>query len=325
MKKFLTALLCVTTIFFAACSNDKPAVEVTAADVLSVDGVTTVTHDGKISLSGEQKILSPISGNVVATYFERGHDVTEGQPLFKIGKREDSAELLKARAALGESMTALAREIAEKNPAAEDRQAEVDELRARVQKLEDEAVANTVYSPVAGKISLETIQLGAAVTANETVLATIGKNNPVAVRFDISDEEKNLLLTSDGVKVTLKSSDGSTYPREGKLNFSDTAKLEVLFDNPTGRLNLGDAAQVVIDGVKVPSTLLVPEKAVQQREGGNFIFVVDSNKEAALKKISLGGKLGNYFIVNEGLKADEKIIVEGTTNLREGTPLNFRE
>lgn len=343
MRKFFTAVLAAMTIFFAACGNDQPPVEVAVEKVISANETLAITHDGRISLSGEQKILSPVSGNVVATFFERGQDVTEGQPLFQIGRKEDATALLQARTALTDAMTALARaqselaqaqaklrqhaateqDVAEKSFAVEDSLALLDERKTHLQQLEEASAAGTVFAPVAGHIGVETVPLGSPVTANETVLAAIGATNPAAVRIEISDDEKHLLQTSPALKITLKLADGSTYPRAGNLNFVEASTAEITFDNPTGRLLLGDDVQISIDGLNAPKTLLVPESAVHQRDGGNFVFVVDSNKTAALKKLSLGGKLGKYFIVNDGLKAGDSVVVEGLTKLREGTPLKF--
>ncbi len=342
MKNFLAyALLFVTTIFFTACTNNEKPVEVKVAQVVSVNGSMSIAHDGTFSLSGEQKILSPISGTVVETFFERGQEVTEGQPLFKIGHQKNETELLRAKAALGESMAALAREraqlveaevqfrnkaiaaqeVEDKKFAVNERQAEVDERKAALENLQNDSAAGMINAPSTGHIGIEGVALGATVTANETVLAQIGNTDPIAVRLEISAEERQRLESSDALKITLKLSDGSTYPRTGKLNFSEGSTVAVNFDNPIGRLLLGDAAHVVFDGVNVPNTLLVPENAVQLRGGDNYVFVVDSDKTAALKKISLGGKLGNFFIVNDGLKAGDLVVVEGLTNLRDGTPL----
>ena len=342
MKNFLAyALLFVTTIFFTACTNNEKPVEVKVAQVVSVNGSMSIAHDGTFSLSGEQKILSPISGTVVETFFERGQEVTEGQPLFKIGQQKNETELLRAKAALGESMAALAREraqlveaevqfrnkaiaaqeVEDKKFAVNERQAEVDERKAALENLQNDSAAGMINAPSTGHIGIESVALGATVTANETVLAQIGNTDPIAVRLEISAEERQLLESSDALKITLKLSDGSDYPRSGKLNFSEGSTVAITFDNPIGRLLLGDAAHVVFDGVNVPNTLLVPENAVQLRGGDNYVFVVDSDKTAALKKISLGGKLGNFFIVNDGLKAGDLVVVEGLTNLRDGTPL----
>ena len=335
MKKFLAIVLCAATIFFAACGNEQPPVEVTAVKVTVADGSFTLTHDGKISLSNELKILPPISGNVVATYAEVGAPVTDGQKLFQIGTQRDATALVQAKAQLGESMTALAREMSELQRAevqlkqnaispaevddkrfkVDDRRAEVAERQEHVKQLEEAQSTGTVLAQKSGTLG-ERIQLGAAVTANETVLATIGRSDPIAVRFEISDVEKQCLLSSAALKVTLKLADGKIYPHEGTLNFIDNATAQATFANSDGTLQIGSAAQVVLDGMHVSKVLLVPENAIQRRGEDNYVFVAAQNKNAALKKISLGGKLGNFFIVNDGLKADDSVIVHGLTNLR---------
>ena len=337
MKKIF-AILLAATIFLAGCGNEEPPVQVTAEKVLSADGALTVTHDGKISLGDEHKVLSPIAGNVVATYFQGGQPVTEGQVLFQIGTQENSAELLQAKAKLSETMTALAKElselrqaetllkqnatsaqeVADKKSAVDERQAELDELKQKVQALEEDSAAGIVKAPVSGTIGVDNIQLGAQVSAGDT-LATIGKNNPVAVRFEVSQEEKHLLMSSDALKVSLTLTDGTS--REGKLNFPDASTAEALFDNSDERLTLGNTARIELGGVKISKALLVPENSIQRRGEENFVFVVSKDNTAAEKKISLGGKLGTYYIVNDGLNAGDSVVVEGLTKLREGTPI----
>ena len=201
-------------------------------------------------------------------------------------------------------------------------QAEISERQALIQRLEDDALAGIVYSPMTGQVNIGSVRLGAQVKSGETVLATVGNDNPVVVRFEVSDAEKNILSASNP-KVTLKFSDGTTYLREGKLTFNDTT-AEAMFDNPIGLLLLGHEVELELSGLKVPGVLLAPEKAIHQREGGDYVFVVDSDKKAVLKKVSVGGKLGNKFIVNDGLKAEDEVVVEGLMNLREGTPLSVK-
>ena len=345
MKRFLLyAFLPLIIIFFAGCANDEPPVDVKTEKISALDESTIISHDGKISLSDEQTILSKISGKVVATYCAGGQDVTENQPLFKIGTHEKETELLQAKTDLGENMTALAREISELNQAeqllkknsataqevseknfkVQERQAKLAEQQALVKKLEEETAAGIIISPITGQIGVDSVITGANVTENETVLAHVGKINPAAVHFEISPEEKNFLMAGT-LKVLLKLSDGTTYQHEGKINFVENSTAAATFDNPEKKLPLGGAAHVEITGLKMPGALLVPEKSVQLRGEENYVFVVDSNKTAALKKISLGGKIGTYYIVKDGLRAGDSVVVEGLTNLRDGTPVKFRD
>ena len=319
MKK-ICAMFFVMMFLLTACSNEQP-VEVMMEKVTAIDGAFTITHDGNISLSNNQNVLSNVSGDVIEKFFRDGDNVTEDQPLFKIGTKEAETELLQAKKELAEAMTNLAKEAAKKKPV-KALQAEITERQAFIQKLEDEAAAGIISSPTAGQINIGSVRLGAEVKAGETVLATVGSDNPAIVRFEVSDAEKNI-LSMGKPKVTLKFTDGTNYPREGKLTFNNTT-VEATFDNPIGLLLLGHEVQLELNDLKVPGVLLVPEKAIHQREGGDFVFVVNSDREAALKRVLLGGKINNQFIVNDGLRAGEEVVVEGWNNLREGTPLSVK-
>ena len=126
----LLAMFFVMMILLTGCSNEPP-VEVKTDKVIASDGALTLTRNGQISLSNEQKVLSSVSGNVIEKFFNDGDEVTEGQQLFKIGSKEAETELLQAKQELAEAMTTLAKEAAQKKPV-EDLQAEVAE-RHRIQ------------------------------------------------------------------------------------------------------------------------------------------------------------------------------------------------
>ena len=309
MKKFFV-LICAAIIFFAGCGNEQ-AVEIPTEKVSAADVTLTLTRDGKISLSRELMIYSNISGEVVEKYFKDGDEVTEGQKLFKVGSAERESELLQAKRELSEAMTSLPKELAQKNSVGE-LQNKIAELQERVKILEDESEAGMVFAPITGRLDAENLRLGQAVTANETVLAKIGQINPAVVRFEVSAAEKNFLAASNP-KVMLKFKDGSTYARAGKIIFLSDTTAEATFDNPDNSLPLGEEVQLELENVKIPNALLVPENAIQQRDGENFVNVVDENKNVVTKKISLGGKVGNQFVVSEGLQAGDTVRL-GTRN-----------
>ena len=296
-------ILMTLIIFFAGCGNE--AVEIPTEKISAADVTLTLTRDGKISLSRELMIYSNISGEIVEKFFKDGDEVKEGQKLFKVGSAERESELLQAKRELSEAMTSLPKELAQKNSVGE-LQNKISELQARVKILEDESEAGMVFAPITGRLDAENLRLGETVTANETVLAKIGKANPAVVRFEVSAAEKNFLATSNP-KVMLKFKDGSTYARPGKIIFSSDTTAEVTFDNPDESLPLGEEVQLELENVKIPNALLVPENAIQQRDGENFVNVVDENKKVVPKKISLGGKVGNQFVVSEGLQAGDTV------------------
>lgn len=321
MRKFL-AIFFAMMILLTGCSNEPP-VSVKTEKVQLVDGNLSLTHEGIITLSDELEIRSPVSGNLVEKYTREGVDVTEDQPLLKISEFGPHADLLQIKTELAKAMTDLAKAQAENNPSADELKTEVEKNQAIIKQIEEDTAAGVIYAPKSGRLGTVDAPLGMLVTANETVVATIGNINPLAVRVNVSAEEARLLSSSDNLKVTLKFNDGTVYPIDGILDYMNDSIAEVTFDNSDGLLLVGMTVQVEFDGLKVSNTLLVPEKAIQQREDGNYVFAIDSNKKATAKKISLGDKLGSYFIVKEGLKADDSVVVEGQDNLREGTKVNL--
>ena len=109
--------------------------------------------------------------------------------------------------------------------------------------MEQETSGGIIYAPISGQLEITNAKLGETVQANETVLATIGRNNPAVVRFEISQEDKKILVVGES-KVSLKFSDGSTYSRAGTINSVNDTTAEATFDNPDGILLLGNTVQI---------------------------------------------------------------------------------
>ena len=320
MKKILT-LLTVIMILMTGCGGEQP-VQVTTEEVKLADGKLTLTHEGTISLSDELEVRSPVSGNLVEKYVEDGTDVTEGQLLLKVCEFGPHADLLQLKTELAKAKTDLARALATNDESAAELQIELERIQAEVQKLEEFTANGLIYAPKSGRLGSVDASLGMLVTADETVVATIGNINPLAVRFEVSAEEARLLSAADNLKATLIFKEGKVYPVEGTVNFIDDSTVEAVFDNSDGILLLGMDVKIELSGLNVANVLLVLASAVQENEGDNFVYVAENNK-AAVKKVLLGDKLGTYYIVKDGLKAGDSVIVEGMTNLREGTPLKL--
>ena len=227
MKIFWScALFLVATIFFVACSNE-PLVEVKAQKVLSANGALTLNHEGTIALSDAEKIRSAVSGNIMEKFAADGSDVTEGQLLFKIGSLEGHTELLQAKADLTKTRTDLARALAAKDSSAAELQRTADEQQELVKQLEEDAASGMIVAPKAGRFKSADAPLGMSVTANETLLGTVGNVNPVSVRFKISPQEARLLRATENLSARLRQSDGTTYPFDGTIIVDDDAAAVV--------------------------------------------------------------------------------------------------
>ena len=318
MKKLFT-FLAMLTMLIAGCSTEQP-VQVTTEGIRLGDG--TLTHEGTISLSEELEVRSPVSGNLVEKFAAEGSDVTEGQLLMKVSDFGPHTDLLHFRTELAKAKTDLARALATNDESAAELQIELERMQAEVQQLEELTASGMIYAPKSGRLGAIDAPLGMHVTAEETVVATVGNINPLAVRFEVSEEEARLLSAADNLIVTLRFDNGEAYPVEGAINFIDASTVEATFDNTEGLLLLGMSVKVELSGLNVGNALLVPARAVQERDGENFVYVAEDNK-ATVKRISLGDKLGTYYIVKDGLKAGAAVVVEGLSNLREGTPLKL--
>ena len=207
-----------------------------------------------------------------------------------------------------------------------------------MQKAKDDLADTIVYAPMSGRLGIDDVAVGTLAAAGSTPLATIGLVDPVYVQFAVSEQEYLRLSREEerphsNFKISLTLADGSIYPYQGQFaeydrtlgNETGTLIIRTLFKNPKGLLVPGMYARVEIEGLQIPNAMLVPERALQQLLGETLVIVAQSDNKSAVRKIQLGEKIGSYYVVKSGLKADDWVIVEGLTNLREGMPLEVTQ
>ena len=213
-----------------------------------------------------------------------------------------------------------------------------------MQKAKNDLADTIVYAPMSGRLGIDDVTVGTLANAGMTSLATIGIVDPVYVQFAVSEQE--YLRLSRGYnddeqndrghpnfKIALTLADGSKYPYYGEFaeydrtlgNATGTLTVRTLFQNPKSLLVPGMYARVEITGLKIPGAMLVPERALQQLLGETLVIVAQPDNTSAVRKIEIGEKIGSYYIVKSGLKADDWVIVEGLTNLRDGMPLEVTQ
>ena len=195
-----------------------------------------------------------------------------------------------------------------------------------------------IYAPMSGKLGVDDVAIGTFVSQGQTTLVTIGSTDPIYVQFSISEDEYLKFMTIQamqaehnpiGVSITL--SDGREYPFEGRIVESDremanntgSLTMKAIFPNPSGLLLPGMFARVKLTGETVPNAILVPQRSVQQLLDKSFVMTVGPDNKSVAKTVTLGSKVGSYYIVNSGLTSQDNVIVEGLTNLREGVDLSI--
>ena len=337
---------------------------VKAIKVLTTNAPLTLSYSGQVVDRDEMKVQSKVSGSVVEKYVSGGQDVVKGQMLFKIDDRQYQAAVLQAEANLAKSRTTLSKErgdlqrdeelwqssaiseqtVVNQRAAVRSQESEVAANEAMLQKAKDDLADTIVYAPMSGRLGIDDVPVGTLSTAGTTALATIGEVDPVFVQFAVSEQEYLRLMrggqqaNANGTpepsfRISLTLADGTSYPYTGQFaeydrtlgNETGTLTIRTLFRNPEGLLVPGMYARVEIGGLQIPNAMLVPERALQQLLGETMVIVAGADNKSVIKKITLGEKIGSYYIVKEGLKPDDMIIVEGLTMLREGMPLEVTQ
>ena len=207
-----------------------------------------------------------------------------------------------------------------------------------------------VAAPIGGLSSRAPKSEGSLVTANETLLTTISQSNPIWIPFAISENEQlslnravsegRLTLPKDNAyDVTVKLADGTTIPRRGRINFADTRinpstgtfEMRAEVPNSDGVLKPGQFVRVSLAGAVRNNALTVPQVAVQDGAQGKFVYVADRDKDgkdvAAARPVTLGDWVSvagiNLWVVETGLKAGDRVIVDGLSKLHPGAPIKL--
>jgi membrane fusion protein (multidrug efflux system) len=208
--------------------------------------------------------------------------------------------------------------------------------QARVRQAELNLSYTTVNAPIGGITGRALQSVGTLVQPNNesALLTTITRGDPIWVRFSLSEAEYSGLRASGdrNAQVGVQLADGKDYPAKGKLNFAGstvdgstgTVQMRAELPNPDHRLLPGQYVRVrVVAGSQ--QAILVPQTAVLQNETGRFVWVAGGDGKAVARNIRAGQWLGENWVVLEGLKAGENVIVDNVARLRPGTPIQVRK
>ena len=359
-RKGIVLAACMMSLFLlAGCGSGQKEASASAASakamkVIKQDTPLIYEYAGQVKGVDEVAVQAKISGLVVEKYVKGGDLVEQGQPLFRIDSRQyESAlsaaqgEKVKAEVNLRNARRQLERDrklysaqaISQKTM--EDQEDDVNAYEAELEtKTADLAKArenlndSMVYAPLSGRLSVDDAAVGTYASAGATKLVTIGSLDPVYVEFNVSESDylDNIAGdgSADGSHLTITLGNGKTYPGEGKIVQADrsmdtgagTLTIKSLFDNPDHALLPGMYARVKFIGKTVPNALLVPQRAVQQLLNQSYVLTVGSDGTAVSKNVTLGQKVGSYYIIESGLDENDEVIVGGLTNLKDGAAIS---
>jgi membrane fusion protein (multidrug efflux system) len=339
-----------------------PPPEVTTITVQPAAFPVTFEYVGQTAGSKEAEVRARVTGIVEQRLYQEGAAVRAGQPLFLLDAKPFAAQLALAEAELARARAQKSqadREAARLKPLAERRaigQKEADDaasdaefaaaaVKAAQAKL-TEAKLNLAYTrvvaPIGGLSTRAQLSEGSLANANTTLLTTISQVDPIWVVFNVSDNEQLRLdkamaegrLTlprNNTFMVSLKLSDGSIFPRSGRINFADTRvnpqtgsyEMRAEIANADHALKPGQFVRVALQGAQRQGALAVPQAAVLEGAQGKFVYVVGKDQEgqdiAQPRPVVVGewsesaGR--NVWLIDSGLAAGERVIVEGVARI----------
>jgi len=375
-RRLASALSIATTVaLVAACGQAPqggfqgfPPAAVTTMVVQPKTLPVSYEYVGQTTGSKEVEVRARVTGILEKRLYTEGGWVKAGQALFVIDPKPLQAQAAAAEAEAARARAQLAqaeREVARLKPLAERRavgQKEADDAvsnadlaRATVQAAEArlaEVNLNLGYTrvnaPITGLSSRANRSEGSLVNANETLLTLLWQVDPIWVPFNVSENDQlqlnravaagRLVLPKDNAfDVTVRLSDGSAFPRKGRINFSDTRvnpstgtyEMRAEIANADAALKPGQFVRVQLKGAVRTNAIAIPQIAVQDGAQGKFVYVTGKDKDgkdvAVVRPITLGEWVEadgvNLWIVESGLAAGDTVIVDGIAKLQPGGPI----
>lgn len=359
---FVALLACASTLALGGCGNDQPAAPPPPAVgvvTLKVESAPLLTElPGRIAAAETAEVRPQISGVIRRRLFTEGGYVRSGQLLYEIDDAPYRAALGQAQGALARAqasiratglqaqryrelvgINAVSRQEADNAEAAAGQaRADVTAQRAAVQAAQVSQNFTRIRAPISGRIGRSLFTPGALVQAGQAdALATIQRTDMVYVDVTQSAAQiidlrqamqKGGVSAADGARVQLLLPNGSAYPVEGRLQFSEVTvdpssgavTLRATFPNPDGLLLPGMYVRAkLVEGQRTQAVLAPQQGITRDARGRATAMVVGANNKVEMRQVETDRAVGDRWIVTRGLKAGDRLIVEGLVNLRPGT------
>lgn len=340
-------------VLLSGCEKKKapppapPTVEVTR--VVQKDVPIYKEWVGSLDGSVNAVIRPQVAGYLIRQNYREGDLVRKGQVLFEIDPRTFKAALDQAKAQLAQQKArhdtakanlARIRPLAQKNAVSQkdlddavgaelSGRSAVEAAQAAVEESQLNLEFTSIISPVNGIAGIAKAQLGDLVGPNmQTELTSVSTVNPIKVYVNISEQEY-LRLTESGINpdklpLQLILANGSVYPHKGRLALADrqidpttgTFKVGALFDNPGNKLRPGGYGLVRAMTKVRQGALLVPQRAVTDLQGKMMIAVVGADNKVEIRGVKVAERIGSDWIIEEGLKPGDQVVVEGTQKVK---------
>jgi membrane fusion protein (multidrug efflux system) len=332
--------------------------KVSVAPVIQRDVPVFVEAIGQTRGSTEIEVRARVEGYLETVDFKEGSYVKKGQLLYTIDPRPLQASVAQAKGVQAQAEAQLARAkqdvmryepLVAKNAISRQEyetavqvqraaEASVEAAKAGTQHADIDLSYTRVEAPAAGVVGRTEVYPGTLVGRGQSTLLThISQVDTIHVRVSVperdfiemnrrGEERRRAGVTAPPGRFELVLSDGSTHPEKGDLVFVDravdaqtgTMLVEVAFPNPGGVVRPGQYARVRVAIDEKKGALLVPQRAVSELQGIYNVAVVKPDDTVDLRMVKPAERIGNLWVIDQGLQAGDRIVVEGVQKVRAG-------
>jgi membrane fusion protein (multidrug efflux system) len=336
-----------------------PPTQVTTVTVAPQTIAAHYRYQGIARSSKHIIVRAQVAGVIIARPFIEGTDVAKGTLLYEIDTTQYAAALRNASGSLDDAKAKLAnaninlnrvrpllaeRAVAQSTVDSAEQiyrqaQADVDASQGAVDQARKSYNDCFVRAEVSGRAGLAYLVLGSRVTGSSDSLTTLDQIDPLYVEFNPSDQDllewrreiaaKRLSFPTGKLRVRVYLADGSVVEQPGTLNFADisiqsetgTETLRATFPNAGHIILPGQFVKVELLDLKRDGALLVPQRAVQQGLAGSYVYVVGDSNKVGIRPVQASSWSGSQWIIDNGIKPGDKVIVDGTQKIFPGAPV----
>lgn len=353
--KLAAAAMSVAVIFsLAGCKEKTQAPQAAAQPVTVVTvqisaPVMTTELNGRTSAYQVAEVRPQINGIIQKRTFTEGQQVKAGDQLYQIDPAlyeaayEEAVANYELARADARRYAALVKVNAVSKQQNDQAQAQLKTARAAVKTAKTNLDYTRVESPITGRVGRSEVTPGALATAYQTFMTTVLQLDPIYV--DVHQTSTELLRlkqdiatgkvqAKDGaVEVTLLMEDGSSYAQKGVLTFTGEevdentgmVNLRAIFPNPKGDLLPGMFVRARLEEGARPNSVVLDQRCVMRDPKGNaYVYVVTPENTIEQRTVVANRVIGTNWLIESGLKAGEKVVLEGTGKVRQGTKVTVQ-
>ena len=353
MRQYLT-LLCVLLVAFglAGCEEKQQAggqmlPYVKVQDIVAKNVPWPAEYQATAAGSRAVDVRARVQGIVEKRLYREGSYIKAGQVMFEIEPDQYKAAYDEAKAAFmnAEREWKRIRPLYKANAVSQRERdtalSNYESTKAALRQAEINLEYCTVIAPVSGYTSKEAVTAGNLV-ANNTLLTTVNQTDPMFIDFSISATERllRLQLEREGRLMTpamglydarIRLLDGRMYDKAGYIDFIDSQvqpttgviSARAVFANADNTIMPGQYVRVYMDGDVLIKAVLIPQTSVTITEDGTYVMVVGEKDIVKRTKVTLGPFIDKDYLVLDGLKGGERIIVDGILKARDGAPVRY--